>query len=170
MSARIDTNRTLTEESIGIITEKLELRDVGCIDYHDSEVYESFIDSLETIITATLVKPDANSLERYVIDYINESVETGYMLNGCTDGMDAIKSVVQDILKDVTCILTYHTDTYQFYVDHRFPIEELLTEADMIPTKPLDTEKSFQHFYDHLSWTAFQLTVTNLMDECEVDY
>ena len=160
MPARIDTNRTLTDESIDII-----------IEVHEADLLHDFDTSkIEVITTATLVKPDANSLERYVIDYINESVETGYMLNGCTDGMDAIKSVVQDILKDVTCILTYHTDTYQFYVDHRFPIEELLTEADMIPTKPLDTEKSFQHFYDHLSWTAFQLTVTNLMDECEVDY
>lgn len=168
MSARIDTNRTLTEESIDIIVDKLQLRDVGCIDYHDSEVYESFVDDLELITEATLVKPEANSLERYVIDYINESVETGYMLNGCTDGMDALKSVIRDILKDVTCIMTYHTDTYQFYVDHRFAIEELLDESEAIPKDKLD--ESFQHFYDYVSWTAFEITVTNLMAECNVDY
>ena len=168
MPAKIETKRTLTDESVNLIVSHLELSNLGCIDYHDSEAYEAFLCRLETIGTAELVKPEANSLEQAVIDYINETVETSYMANGATDGMDALKSTIRDILKDVSGILTYHTDTYQFYVDHRFSIEELLDEAGMIPKYKL--EESFQHFYDYVSWTAFELTTINLMEECKVEY
>ena len=64
--------------------------------------------------------------------------------------------------------MTYHTDTYQFYIDHRFDIETLLDESDMIPK--IESADNFQTFYDRVSWTAFELTVTNLMTECDIDY
>lgn len=110
-----------------------------------------------------LSKPNASPLESHVIEWIN-----GYVVEWEYENP---KELVEALLAQGGCVsgmvshLIYHTETYQFYIDYRFEIEDLISELfeDGVPPRLL--EDGFQIFYDRLAWIAFEETARNLILE-----
>ena len=187
MAARIDTHKELAGDSEQWLIDNFE-----DVDIDDREWLEEMFQAINIVETASLVKPGANDLERHVIDWINETVQTSYTDNGYTDGTEAIKSVFADIQhggceSGFVSHLTRTSEQREFFLAYRVYIESIILETidgfgkdevdyiirggefDRIKQRFETDDFSFDNMYQRLSWTAFEETAHRLMSECGLE-
>ena len=168
MSARIDTTRTLSDDSIEYIINNFE-----SVNLEDAFISGNFEDAndlfqaIEIIETATLIKPEANPLEAHVIEWINEQAE-GYTSD--TPHKEAVKDLMHGGCKSgIVGHLIYYTQTNSFVDEYEDEISAIIDdlkdncgEVDFL----FKDGANLKNIKNIMAWCAFEETARNLMIEC----
>ena len=145
------------------ITELAKSGEDYIIHDEDNPIDYSVSVDTESSNTSYIVKPEANPLEQHVIDWINETTSENVYGNTPKDVVSTLMAKSCD--SGMTTHLLRHTETYQFVIDYRFEVEEIISEIyeDKIPSQLLDD--GWAIFYDKLAWIAFEETARRLLSE-----
>ena len=112
-----------------------------------------------------IIKPGANALEQHVIDWLNEEAKD----NGGSI-IDIANDLSQGGCESGIGGLTYYTDCNEFFDRFESDIEEVINNLELDFGSIIRDSFSMSIIRQRLSWTAFEETVRNLMNECEIDY
>ena len=164
--ARIDTHRTLDPESVTWLEDHFD-----DVDMEDREWLEEMFQAINIIETHQLVKPQANRLERHIVNWINEQAADSYPYRS----PDSIQSVINDLRKGgcssgFVSHLLYYKDSTPFFDKFEAEITEVINEyvdSTLDNSVILGNNDGFHltQLKQRLSWTAFELVANRIAEE-----
>ena len=111
-----------------------------------------------------IIKRNASYLEQHCIAWLNEEAES----NGGSV-VDIAKDLSQGGCESGIGGLTYYTDCDDFFDKFESEIEEVIDNLELDFDSIIGDRFSMSIIRQRLSWRAFEETVQNLMNECEVE-
>ncbi|MCY4130075.1 MAG: hypothetical protein OXG15_12650 [Gammaproteobacteria bacterium] len=143
---------------------------------HEDVIIDYTTVNAEEKAITKLVKPDANSLEEAVMNWIN-SEAADYRADPHDDGTEAIVSVASDLIQGgcasgIVGGLIYYNETNAFFDEHEEQISAVICQIAQIAHESGDNAEfilkhgpGIKYIKNQMAWTAFEETARSLMIE-----